>query len=239
MFMLALLLCVGNVAGKKWSKRKMAGNYTFSASNLFNGTLVLAKDKAASKLPATNGAHSIAGKWKFKRGKQRVTIAWPDVSDFLGYVLDRDTITGVYSNVDGDIVPCGLTRTSNNVFHMHITRTRNHHVRGVVLFNYGHKDVRKRDYRVVVYSRMSGETARVAYTTENHSMKTRLSRLGFFHRRLKEYDYAECYLISMLYDPPTESTNFPALTLDYTNVFAYDWQEPGFKWFDWGVTNWY
>ena len=179
------------------------------------------------------------GKWKFKRRKQRVTIQWPDLSSVTGHVVNIDTITGVYANAEGESVLCTMNRITNDIdlFHMHITRTWNRRAKGNVFFNYG-KEVKRKLYRVAVYSRMSGQTARIEYTPE-HAKKSRVTRFGFFKRNLKVYDYVECFLVSKEFDPPEESTNFPALFLDYTNTFAYDWQEPGFKWFDWSSTNYY
>ena len=217
----------------------MAGQYTFIAGSLFNGTAVLAKNNATTKLPGTTNAHSVVGKWKLKRHKQLVTMEWPDMAHFAGYIVDIDTITGRYIDVDANIAVCTLNRITNDIdlFHMHITRTRRRRVKGVTFYNYG-KDITKSLYRVTAYSRMSGEVARIVYS--NGSAKSRLSRLGFFNRKIKEdYNYAECYLVSKYFEPPLESTNFPALTIDYTNVFAFDWQEPDFKWFDWSVTNYY
>ena len=241
-FIVLLMSCfIANTAfAKRWGKRKMAGQYTFAAGSLFNGTAVLAKDKSTSKLPNTTNAHSVVGKWKLKKHKQRVTIDWPDMASFEGYVVDLDTITGQYIDVDANIAACTLNRITNGVdlFHLHITRTRNRRVKGNTFFNYG-KDIKRRLYKVAVYSRMSGDVARISYTPE-HAKKSKLHRLGFFNREIKgDYDYAECFLISKLFDPPEESTDFPALAIDGTNVFAYDWQEPGFKWFDWSVTNYY
>jgi len=240
-FVALLLLCLvaGTVRAKKYNKRKMAGQYTFTAGSLFNGTAVLAKNNATTKLPGTPGAHSVVGKWKIKRHKQHVTMNWPDMSYFEGYVVNLDTITGRYIDVNANIAACTLNRITNDMplFHMHITRTRTHRVKGVTFFNYG-SDIKKSLYRVTAYSRVSGDVATVVYS--DGSAKTRLSRLGFFNRNTKRYyDYVECYLVSKYFDPPDESTNFPALTIDHTNVFAFDWQEPDFKWFDWSATNYY
>ena len=239
-FLFIAIFITETVSAKRWSKRKMSGQYTFTAGSLFNGTAVLAKDRSTSKLPNASDAHSVVGRWKLKKHKQFITIDWPDMAHFDGYVVDLDTITGQYIDVDANLSACTLNRITNDVdlFHLHITRTRNRRIKGNTFFNYG-KDVKRRLYRVAVYSRMSGEVARISYAPD-HTKRSKLHRLGFFNREIKgDYDYAECFLISKLFDPPEESTNFPALTIDGTNVFAYDWQEPGFKWFDWSVTNYY
>jgi len=219
----------------------MSGQYTFKAGSLFDGTAVLAKDKSTSKLPDTPEAHSVVGKWKLKRHKQLVTIDWPDLARFEGHIVDRDTITGSYTDVNANVADCELSRITNiiNLAHVHIYRTRNKRVKGAVFYNYGTKDFKKRNYKVVVYSRFSNEVAKVVKTPDRKT-RSRLTKFGFFKREIKKgYDIVECYVISKDYDPPDESTNSPALTIDGTNVFAYDWQNPGFKWFDWSVTNYY
>ena len=236
-----LLFCfiAGTVCAKKFKKRKMAGQYTFIAGSLFNGTAVLAKNNATTKLPGKPNAHSVVGKWKLKRHKQIVTMEWPDMAHFAGFIVDIDTITGRYIDVDANIAACTLNRITNDMplFHIHITRTRTQRVKGVTFFNYA-SEIKKSLYRVTAYSRMSGDVASIVYSSK--SAKTKVSKLGFFKRNIKKYyDYVECYLVSRYFDPPFESTNFPALTIDMTNVFAFDWQEPDFKWFDWSVTNYY
>ena len=229
----------GTLYAKRWNKRKMAGQYSFVAGSLFNGTAILAKDRSTTKLP-TGGVNSVVGRWKLKKHKQFVTIDWPDMAHFEGYIVDLDSITGQYIDVNANIAACSLNRITNGVdlFHLHITRTRDHKVKGNVFFNYG-KDVKRSLYRLAVYSRMSGDVARIDYTP-SRSIKSKLHRLGFFNRGIKDnYDYVECFLVSKYFDPPLEETNFPALQIDGTNVFAYDCQKPGFKWFDWSVTNSY
>ncbi|MCK5851582.1 hypothetical protein KAH27_01020 [bacterium] len=240
-FIVLLLFCfiAGTVHAKKLKKRKMAGQYTFIAGSLFNGTAVLAKNNATTKLPGKPNAHSVVGKWKLKRHKQFVTMDWPDMAHFDGFVVDIDTITGRYIDVDSNVAIGTLNRITNDMplFHMHITRTRTKRAKGVTFFNYG-SQIKKSFYRVIAYSRMSGDVASIVYS--GTSAKTRVSKLGFFHRNIKKYyDYVEFYLISKDFNPPEESTVFPALAIDQTNVFAFDWQEPDFRWFDWAVTNYY
>jgi len=240
-FIVLLLFCfvAGTARAKKLNKRKMAGQYIFTAGSLFNGTAVLAKNNATTKLPGTPNAHSVVGKWKLKRHKQIVTMEWPDMAHFNGYVVDIYTITGRYTDVNGNVVISTLNRITNDMplFHMHITRTRAQRVKGVTFYNYG-SHIKKSLYRAIAYSRISGDVATIVY--HGKSAKTRVTKLGFFYRNIKKYyDYAECYLVSKYFDPPFESTNFPALQIDMTNVFAFDWQEPYFEWFDWSVTNYY
>ncbi len=228
-------------SAKKWNKYKMSGQYTFNAGSLFNGTAVLAKDRSTSKLPNAPNAHSVVGRWKLKKHKQFVTIDWPDMAHFEGYVVDLDTITGRYTDVDFYSAVCTLKRITNviNLAHVHIVRTRNKRVKGSVFYNYGTKKFHKRHYKIVVYSRFSNSVANIVKTVDR-KRKSRLSKFGFFKREInKGFDFVECYVISKDFDPPVESTNFPALPIDGTNVFAYDWQVPNFKWFDWSVTNYY
>ena len=239
-FLLLFIFVAGTALAKKWSKRKMSGQYTFNAGSLFAGTAILAKDKGLTKLPDTPDAHSVVGKWKLKRHKQLITIDWPDQAQFVGYVVDRDTITGVYTDVNANIASCVLNRITNStLFHVHIYRTGNKRVKGAVFYNFASKDVTKRNYRIAVYARYTNDVARIVKTPERKT-KSRVPKLGFFKREIgKGFDIIECFLISKDFDPPDESTNTPALTIDGTNVFAYDWQYPGFKWFDWSVTNYY
>jgi len=237
------ILCfiAGTAYAKRWNKRKMAGQYSFAAGSLFNGTAVLAKDRGTTKLPYTPNAHSVVGKWKLKKHKQFVTIDWPDMAHFEGYIVNLDTITGQYTDVDFNSAVCTLNRITNiiNLAHVHIDRTRNKRVKGYVFYNYATKDFNKRHYRIVVYSRFSNSVANIVKTAER-KLKSRLTKFGFFNRDInKGFDFVECYVISKNFDPPLESTNSPALPLDGTNVFAYDWQPPGFKWFDWSSTNYY
>ena len=236
-----LSFITGNVCAKRWNRRKMSGQYTFKAGSLFDGTAVLAKDKSTSKLPNTPNAHSVVGRWKLKKHKQSVTIDWPDMAHFEGYVVNLDTITGQYTDVDFYSSACTLKRITNviNLAHVHIARTRSKRVSGNVFYNYATKYFKKRHYKIVVYSRFSNSVANIVKTVER-KRRSRLTKFGFFNREInKGFDFVECYVISKDFDPPLESTNSPALPIDGTNVFAYDWQMPNFKWFDWSVTNYY
>jgi len=240
-----ILLIAGFLAGavyaKKYGRRKMAGQYTFDAGSLFAGTAVLAKDKATTKLPAAPDAHSVVGKWKLKRHKQLVLIDWPDMASFQGYVVDKNTITGTYFDVDLNAAACVLNRITNDtsLFHVHITRTRKKLVKGNIFYNYASKDVKKRKFKLAVYARFTNDAAKIVKTA-GHKSKSNIGKLGFFKRKIRKgFDIVECFLVSKDFDPPDETTNMPALNIDGTNVLAYDWQYPDFKWFDWSVTNYY
>jgi len=239
--LLTFCLLANTVLAKRWNKRKMAGQYNFAAGTLFNGTAVLAKDRSTSKLPNTPNAHSVVGRWKLKKHKQFVTIDWPDMAHFEGYVVDLDTITGQYNDVNLNIAVCTLKRITNviNLAHVHIDRTRTKRIKGNVFYNYATKYFKKRYYKVVVYSRFTNSAASLV-KSETRKIKSDLTKFGFFKRQInKGFDIVECYVISKDFDPPLESTNSPALPIDGTNIFAYDWRGPDFKWFDWSVTNYY
>lgn len=222
---------------KKYKTRKFAGQYDFAAGALFTGTLVFAKNRDVSRLVATSDIHSVVGVWKLKRHKQRITIRWPDAV-FTGQVVTLDYITGTYSHVSGVSDAASLTRIpmeSNVIHHVHIYRAAKAKAKGCVFFNYRTKQSDSYLYRIVVYSNVSGQVARIVKNNAGQK-RERLRRYGFFWRNgMKPYDTVTAYLISRDYTPP--DTTASVLPIDGTNVFAYDQRDLGFKWFDWSTTN--
>jgi hypothetical protein len=227
--LLLLVLTVGTALSKKLSRRKMTGQFYFVSSNLFDGTVIVARDRSLSKLQNITNDHPIAGRLKFKRGKQRMIFRWPD-GEFDGQIISENLITGVYDYVSPSntfhIAPGIMTRIpmeSNIIFHVEILRTKKRQMRGVVFYNYG-KDVKKNDYRVVIYPHANGESFL--------KRTAKLKRLGFFRSNLpSEYEKVEAYVVLKDYvdNLPELTTNFPALTVDGTNVLSRDWRPQGFQ----------
>ena len=234
------LLLVSPAWSKKYPGRKVSGQFMLAASNLFDGTLILAKDKLASRLNTASNAHAQVTKWKFKRHKQQLIVEWPDSSSFIGHVIDLQTYTGTYVNANGSALAATMSRIDMEtqvVHHVHIFRAGNKRVKGIVAFNYGQKrGAMKKLYRVAVYTRDAMGNA----TLRRNSTGARLSklhRLGFFKRRSPQYSTTDAYLISKDYAPPINLGPGVYLFVDGTNVFAYDWRESGFKWTDPDDTN--
>lgn len=224
-FIILALLTVGTALCKKYSRRKITGQYAFSAGSLFDGTVIIAKDRSVTRLPGTNDAHAVAGRLKFKRGKQRVRILWPD-AEFDGHIVSLNLITGVYDYTStsntfhtSTAELAAIPMESNILFHAMITRTKKHSMRGVIFFNYGNKEIQKRDYHIAVYPR-SGSTSTL-------KLEKSLPKLGFFNSLLPEYDLVEVFVVSKDYAKllPDSTTDFPALYVDGTNVFARDWRD--------------
>jgi hypothetical protein len=233
-------LLVTPALGKKYSYRKVSGQFLFMASNLFDGTLILAKDKLASRLNNVSNAHSQVTKSKFKRGKQQLILEWPDTSSFIGHVIDRETYTGTYENANGSSVTATIARIAMEtqvIHHVHFYRAGSQKVKGVVAFNYGqNRGAEKKLYRVAVYLRDAVGNAKLKRNSAGNRV-SKLHRLGFFKRRAGQYDSVEAYLVSKDYDPPDTLLPNVILPVDGTNVFGWDWRVNGFKWTDPDDTN--
>jgi hypothetical protein len=235
-----VLAIVSPALCKKYGRNKVSGQFALSASNLFDGTLILAKDLLGSRLNGVSNAHSQVTKWKYKRHKQQLIVEWPDSSSFIGQVLELDAYTGVYENANGSSVTATVTRINMEtqvIHHVHYYRAGDRRVKGVVAFNYGqHRGAMKKEYRVAVYTRDVVGTA----TLQRNSAGNRLSklhRLGFFKRGVKPYSSTEAYVISKNYNPPDTLPAATYLAVDNVNVFAFDERVSGFQWTDPDDTN--
>ena len=241
--LLLLLLTANNSEAKKISRVKLVGQYELSAPGIIDGTVILARDHYSTKLSNNLNDRAVLGKWKFKRGKQKIKIEWWSDAEFNGAVVDSSekmpsVITGTYSQIKEPFQTgiATLTRiqvTNKVVHHIMIGRAKKHKVKGVDFFAYGAGDNKvnkklRKDYKIVVYSRIAiNEEARI----EHKDGETKpLHKLGVFKRKLHKNELVEVYVIHKDYAAPATSATFPALTIDGVNVFAYDWREKGYKW---------
>ncbi len=240
LIILTIMFVVLPATAKKFARTKLTGQYVLSAPGIFDGTAVLAKDYYASKLNSATNDHAILGKWKFKQGKQNLTIEWWSEAHFDGVIIETDekepqVITGTYTQVKSPFQsgPATFTRipiTNEVVHHIIIGRAKNRKVKGADFFNYGVNKVNgklRKDYKIVVYSRTNNASARIEYKKDH---KSSLSKYGIFKRKLHKYETVEVYVVSKDFVPDEISLSNPALTIDGINVFAYDWCEKGFKW---------
>jgi len=224
-----LLLSVATGDAKKLGRHKMVGQFLFVSPTLFDGSVIVAKDRSISKHQMVTNTHPIAGRLKFKYGKQEMIFTWPD-SVFDGFIVNENIITGVYDYISpsntlhvGPGIMIRLPMESNIIFHTEILRTKNTQMRGVVFFNYN-KHVKRKNFKVAIYPRNSSGSLlkRVAP----------LKRLGFFQSKLPvDYDLVEAFVVRKEYvdSLPETTTNYPALTLDGTNVLSRDWRPKGFQ----------
>lgn len=225
----ATLLAATTTRALNVEKTDIPGQYDYTGGVFTNATMVLTTDRIVSKRAATVGAHPVAGMWKFKPGTQKITMQWADAV-FTGITVSANFITGSYSRVHVAPVDATFTRTNIPIFHLIVNRL-NTRAYGATIFNtwrlfpYG-------DYRIVVYSWV-GAAGTIEYDPAKPYIP--FKRLGFFKSKLHTYEKAEAYLISSTYSAPPAIV--APLTVDGTNVFAYDWQTNGFKWFDWSSTN--
>jgi|GEM_PF-2182273 len=243
-FIVALLFTcffVNNGEAKKFSSKKMVGQYALEAAGMITGTVVLARDRYTTKLNTETNDHPVLGKWKLKKGKQNLIIEWWSDAEFSGIVnetteKDPQVITGIYTQLKSPFLsgPATFTRiqeTNEVIHHIMIGRAKRRKVKGVDFFSYGAKKVNKKlrkEYKVAVYSRMAtNEDARI----EHKPGQTKpLHKFGVYNRKLHKYEIVEVYIVHKDYAFPDTSSNFPALGIDGTNVFAYDWREKGYKW---------
>ena len=244
-FFIAALLLTGFFAAdseaKKFSRKKVVGQYELSVPGIFDGTVILARDHYTTKLSSNLNERAVLGKLKFKRGKQNLIVEWWSEAEFNGFVVDTaekepQVVTGIYTQIKSPFLsgPAVLTRipvTNDVVHHVMIGRAKRHKVKGVDFFAYGANKVNKKirkEYKVVVYSRMdTNEQSRIEH--KEGDVKP-LHKFGVYNRKLHKNEFVEVFIIHKDYIPPATSTSFPSLTIDKINVFAFDWREKGFKW---------
>lgn len=233
-------LCATDVSAKKYPRRKVRGQFNISGG--MAGTAILARDRAAT-VDFVGGidSHPDVGRWKLKRRKQEVTIDWPlSTSTFVGVVADINTISGTYTSTKytgGASVPMTLTRIDidTNVVHHMVIRKTKRVTKGVVFYDFHNRQGRKDDrrkFKIVVYSRPS-ETEPAVLEHKNLKKHKKLRRLGFWKMRMKKnYEIVEAYVVHRDYlsSLPQETTDYPALVVDGTNVRAMDIRNRGFIW---------
>jgi len=112
------------------------------------------------------------------------------------------------------------------MFHLVVNRLTSTKLFGATIFNPGVR-FPYGSYKVAVYAWSGGFGSLQPVKP--------FKRLGFFRSKLPSYSTAEAYLITNSFVPPPV---IPApMAVDGANVFAYDWQTNGFKWFDFSTTN--
>ena len=241
--LLLAILFVNNSEAKKFDRHKLVGQYELDAPGMFDGTLILARDHYTTKLSTDLNDRAVLGKWKFKRGKQSISIEWWSEADFNGAIVETDekdpqVVTGTYTQVKSPFQTglATLTRiqvTNEIIHHIMIGKAKGHKVKGVDFFAYGASDNKvnkslRKEYKVVVYSRMA--TNQEAIIEYREGQIKPLHKFGVYNRRLHKNEFVETYIIHKDFDAPATSATFPSLTIDGVNVFAYDWRERGFKW---------
>jgi len=234
-------LIVDSAEAGKFNRKKMAGQYEFVAPGIFDGSVVLAKDRYTTRLSKISGERPVLGKWKFKQGKQELKIEWWSEAEFVGVPIETtekepQIITGIYTSAISPFQtgPATFTRipiTNDVIHHIMIGRAKRHKVKGVDFFDYGKNKVTskiRKEYKIIAYSRMAQNEE--AKREHNEKQIKRVNKYGIYKFRLHKNEFVEVYVINKEFLAPATSTNFPALNVDGTNVLAFDWRQKGFKW---------